>query len=248
MNRSFKLNIPNPCSEKWNNMDEDGRNKFCQSCQKTIYDFANLSNAEILDKLKKSKEKVCGRFTTEQLNQELKVHGERSFVSYRIFAGSLLLIGLAATPVFAQGDPIVIETETTDAESQQETTLQEDSTHIGQYHIKGIIREDLTNEPIPFASVYIKGTDVITTTDFNGQFILYLPDDMVGADLVVGTKMIGYKNSEIPVSSNDFGSSLGLMVELKLVQEETMVIGLIEYAEKPKWWQFKKRKAFKESH
>lgn len=62
-----KFNVPEPCSEKWEQMPATDRGAFCASCSKNLYDFTKMTDAQIADVIRNSKEKVCGRFRNDQL-------------------------------------------------------------------------------------------------------------------------------------------------------------------------------------
>lgn len=62
-----KFNVPEPCSEKWEQMPATDRGAFCASCSKNLYDFTKMTDAQIADVIRHSKEKVCGRFRNDQL-------------------------------------------------------------------------------------------------------------------------------------------------------------------------------------
>lgn len=63
--------------------------------------------------------------------------------------------------------------------------------------VKGIVNDDKGN-PVPNASVLVKGTTNGVTTDVNGTFTISVPDSK--SVLVVSN--IGYKTKEIPVGNN----------------------------------------------
>jgi hypothetical protein len=64
------VQIPNPCHEDWNNMHEVANGRNCLSCCKTVVDFSNMSNDEIIHYLVERKnEKVCGHFRNSQVYQ-----------------------------------------------------------------------------------------------------------------------------------------------------------------------------------
>lgn len=54
---------------------------------------------------------------------------------------------------------------------------------------------DLNGEPLPGANIAVKGSNVGTTTNFEGKFILEIPDD---AKILV-VSYIGFKTQEIPI-------------------------------------------------
>lgn len=67
--RSLTIQIPQPCHERWDAMQPAERGRFCASCQKTVVDYTNFSDQELVRLLNKSSETGCGRFRDEQLNR-----------------------------------------------------------------------------------------------------------------------------------------------------------------------------------
>lgn len=45
----MKITIPKPCDEKWESMTPQEKGRFCAVCSKTVRDFTNDSDDEILD-------------------------------------------------------------------------------------------------------------------------------------------------------------------------------------------------------
>ncbi len=65
----LKITIPTPCHEDWNNMAANQQGRHCSSCCKTVVDFTKMTDDEVRHFLiNKKEEKVCGRFTSNQLN------------------------------------------------------------------------------------------------------------------------------------------------------------------------------------
>lgn len=73
----FYINIPTPCSEKWDEMEAQEKGRFCNSCKKTVIDFSGLSDAEIYHLLKEKRQtKICGLFKSNQLNKPISINSE----------------------------------------------------------------------------------------------------------------------------------------------------------------------------
>ena len=67
--KKMRISIENPCHEDWQKMTPETQGRFCGACEKTVVDFSEMSDAEILLYFSKPKiEKVCGRFRPEQLS------------------------------------------------------------------------------------------------------------------------------------------------------------------------------------
>ena len=70
MKSKFKITIPKPCHEDWNNMTPDETGRFCSVCTKAVIDFSEKSSEEIQSYLFQNQDqKVCGRFRNEQINK-----------------------------------------------------------------------------------------------------------------------------------------------------------------------------------
>ena len=62
------INIPEPCSENWNEMSPTQKGAFCQKCAIDVHDFTNKSGDEIRDILTLNiGSRVCGRIQPKQL-------------------------------------------------------------------------------------------------------------------------------------------------------------------------------------
>ena len=69
MKSNFKITIPNPCNENWDEMTPDEIGRFCRVCNKSVIDFTNKLPEEIQQFfLKNQGQKICGRFKNSQLD------------------------------------------------------------------------------------------------------------------------------------------------------------------------------------
>lgn len=68
------VRIPEPCHEDWNKMLPDEKGKFCNSCNKSVFDFSNKTDTQIKDILMAHKDqKVCGHFKKSQVDRPLNL-------------------------------------------------------------------------------------------------------------------------------------------------------------------------------
>lgn len=56
------IDVASPCSANWDDMVGDERLRFCGSCEKNVYNFSEMSKAEITQLLTANNYNVCGRF------------------------------------------------------------------------------------------------------------------------------------------------------------------------------------------
>ena len=55
-----RIHIAQPCPAQWAEMQGDDASRFCQQCEKNVYNFAEMSTEEIAALLQREA-KVCGR-------------------------------------------------------------------------------------------------------------------------------------------------------------------------------------------
>lgn len=88
--KKFTISIPEPCTEKWNNMTPTERGKFCSHCQKEVIDFSTKTDSEIANFIKQNKGNLCGRFKTTQLNKEYNYTEQEKYSNLK-YAAALAL-------------------------------------------------------------------------------------------------------------------------------------------------------------
>ena len=70
--QDFKVSIPKPCHEDWNQMTPNQQGRHCNVCVKTVVDFTNMEPKEIKSFFEEKKgEKVCGHFRTNQVERTI---------------------------------------------------------------------------------------------------------------------------------------------------------------------------------
>lgn len=93
------LHIPSPCHENWENMTPNQQGRHCQACCKTVVDFTQMTNDEVLNYFAQHQgQKVCGRLHKSQLAQtEVEIIVPQSVLKkgltrWQVFGLSLLLV------------------------------------------------------------------------------------------------------------------------------------------------------------
>jgi len=66
----MKITIPKPCHENWASMTSEEKGRFCQVCSKSVRDFTNASDQEIIDDLSQNSN-ICANFRVDQLDRNL---------------------------------------------------------------------------------------------------------------------------------------------------------------------------------
>ena len=101
----IQLSIPKPCSEKWNEMTPTEKGRFCSVCERNLIDFTHFSDDELLRFVKNNDDKLCGRFTKNQVDRKLEstVVSENKIIQYSKIAG-FVLPSLIANEAFTQNN------------------------------------------------------------------------------------------------------------------------------------------------
>ncbi len=63
------LDLPDPCSENWENMLPGMNGRFCQRCRKEVIDFTTMSDSEILKFFVDKTNIPCGSFRQDQIDR-----------------------------------------------------------------------------------------------------------------------------------------------------------------------------------
>lgn len=93
--------IPDPCTQAWDTMTTSGDGRFCNHCEKTVTDFTQLSDADMLAYIKKNG-LGCGRFHKDQVQRKTGSESKpRKYFWFR-WVISLLFLGGWGKGVAAQ--------------------------------------------------------------------------------------------------------------------------------------------------
>lgn len=96
-------------------------------------------------------------------------------------------------------------------------------------YVSGIVRDSVTNEPMPFVTVYFRGTQAVQTTDDDGNFSIKTNTD--SKELIISS--VGYKDYVFPVVRGE-----KYQIDAKLQREE---YAMDEVVIKPKREKYKKK-------
>ena len=212
--------VCSPCSQDFAKMSGRGVNRHCATCDKAVTDFSKASTEEILlffaDKASGS---VCARFGESQLkslNHSIFTHTMKRRTS--IWAASIFLMLLSFTscvthnPIYSKEQRIDDVTLTVIGPIEE----QESTTKAG-IRVKGIIVDQVTNEPLISASVYIPNTTVGAITDFDGYFDITIPSD-IDTSSTIEFSYTGYRGQSVEI--NEVANK-----EIKMAFEDVGIIG-----------------------
>ena len=66
----YKISIPKPCFEGWENMQPNEQGRHCNACAKTVVDFTEMTDEAVQNYFITHYEKqICGHFKNTQLQR-----------------------------------------------------------------------------------------------------------------------------------------------------------------------------------
>jgi Secretion system C-terminal sorting domain len=71
MGKFLHLQVPEKCSENWDSMTPEMQGRYCDSCKKTVIDFTEMTDTQLINFFKSQPQNVCGRFYTDQLDKQM---------------------------------------------------------------------------------------------------------------------------------------------------------------------------------
>lgn len=104
--------MASPCGESWDAMEGDGRVRFCGRCRLNVYNFSEMTEAELRRLVERREGRLCGRFFRRRdgtvLTRDCPV-GWRRKAAFALAAALALLalvgVALALRSASDEGDP-----------------------------------------------------------------------------------------------------------------------------------------------
>ncbi len=221
----MKLQITEPCSQRWEQMAIiNDSTRFCSECSSNIIDFSLFLDSEIAQKLWKNPDKICGKFSSQQLN--------RSFGDSGLHFPGLKALLLAGT-LTAFSNEFHSQVSETKIEQQQiklDTNIQ-------------VIRGNIKDTSNTFGNydlvVELPQYKLFCKSDLDGYFQFSLPvNNLSDTLLLVVRKGNAYKSYDVV----NFKEFIQIEVSLHPIEidsnftQELQMIGLVVL--KPKGYQF----------
>jgi len=228
MATTYKISIPEPCAENWNEMTPTEQGKFCSKCATNVIDFSVMTDQEIVAYLKNNKSKTCGRFASAQLNRKISNFQSNNWL-YKI-AASLFLA--STTQVAAAQEAKIHHSEVNAANNQ--ATIEQTNEQTATRIIKGTILDDKDN-PLEFASVTITNSETSVFSDENGYFEITIEPLNTDSSINLLVEYYGYKTEKLSVSTSLFQP---LIIKFISVTEDYLYETGGPFITRKRWWQF----------
>lgn len=234
----ISLRLDEPCHQKWSEMTPSDQGRYCDSCEKNVIDFSQMTDNEILKFLGENKTGFCGQFRASQLDRpfvETKLNGGSSRLN-SFFAG--LAIAGAAGSLSAQS---------VDTTNYQPVVVIDEKHPTGPVCIRQIpvdtndlvlhitVMDTLNHEAMPYANVVLQQGAVKFggITDIDGKVTLTIPADSIQDTMMLTIRLIGYQMQTLAIHTEQRTQD----VNVNLGQNEIMMLGgpmMIYEPEQPK--------------
>ena len=159
--KSIKIAIPKPCVANYDEMSATQAGRFCNSCQKEVVDFTNMTDDEIFRFFTKQKGNVCGSIHPERLNTSFKFRKASHFKLPGKIAAAFLFMQASMAQVFAQ------------IKSENPVTTVSESNFTNEvkfpFTLRGIVRDHSSGKPLPNIIVSIKWKNISAVTNEKGR-------------------------------------------------------------------------------
>lgn len=215
--KAIEIQIADPCQQAWTEMTPIRNGRFCTSCEKTVVDFSEMSDGEILRIAQQHQGNICGRFRPDQLNRPLLApqakKGWHKWKSIAALVSGLLL-----------GNEIKAQSSSPSTAFYQVPQQQKAAVET---NLEGIVK-DQNGTVLAYATVqlFVDGAFYAgTVSNENGQFKLYVPPSSMEAELEIS--YMGYQKETIVLEAEQMENPF-LEVALKagIELEEVVVTGL----------------------
>ena len=214
--RSRRLSMSFTCNQRWEQMTPCEGGRFCEQCQKTVYDFRGLTAEEIIHRQLEMGGKVCGIYDRKVVSQTPPPMPASGL--WRTGRPYLLsLLGLfSAGAVAAQTEPLNLQSpETVEAASARQIAAQQLVDRNEGIFLRGRLT-DAEGKPLalsemqwiqrPLLRIGLEAGEgrYSCQTDEQGMFLLELTDLFEQTDqLELSVSAPGYLPAKVQVNKSD---------------------------------------------
>jgi hypothetical protein len=225
MSKSIQIQIPKPCHENWNAMDETTKGRFCNSCCKEVIDFTLMSDSQIVHLMSKAHQNVCGRFADDQLDRNLIMKNERKFSFLKYFIHVIIPALLISNKTSAQGKitgdtvvctpPKLTKNDTLIKPIMVGKILSETVTKQSERTIIGKVIDE-NHSAVPFATILIKGTKRGVSANADGMFELKVSSKE--KRVILTASGVGHQSAETILDlKNSNQGTVEVSIQMKLL-------------------------------
>jgi len=226
MKTRLALRIDDPCSQKWSEMTPSEKSRFCDSCQKKVFDVTTFSDNELIQMARQNPQGFCGQFRKDQLNRAVIETQFKNKSRLNAFVAGVF-VALGAGTASAQSAPshtaqtqVIDEKHPTGPVCIRETPK---DTESDQELIVIVHADSLSGSLLQSARVTLDGTSIFAYTDSTGKAVLTIPagNPLDSMSLSIRVGYIGYADVIVPVSPSRTTPTMEVVLE----EQEWIILG-----------------------
>src|SRR5579875_196069 len=191
--RRFDVSVQQPCTENWDAMRAHGRERFCESCERSVNDLSRMTDGQVEELAMRAAagERVCAR-VTRRSDGSLVTLGSESTQAAKLARGALLAGAFAAgIPAAAQELGGAVDTQ-----SQTEVILKEVAPQPQPVPGKAVVIGRLLHPDgrrVETGLVYVQdanGMQPLYVVDASGWFEIHVPPGVYDFVLQTGKDQV----------------------------------------------------------
>jgi len=216
--RKLTLFIDKPCNNDWDKMTVNEQGRHCSSCNKTVIDFSNYTDKQLVDFFKNMPEGICGHIPGYKLDTVL-VSGDKSRSPFfkKLFWGTAIASWFGLVNKTDAKNPAAPKTvQTTNATLNRNTEMSDKDSLKKAISLS--FYDETSKQAIPYVTVtlVVNGSaEQSYATSSNGVCEISLPGNMLGKKLTFECSATEYteKQIELKVSSTPVNKKVYLKFE-----------------------------------
>ncbi len=185
-----RVTVKNPCSKNWNSFEQREDHRFCQSCNKDIVDFREMSDSEIISYLNNSNKSVCGLIN--RATPAPTFTHKKSLIAHSLIAVSAFLFGVKDA---VSQNKIESNSISVDFLTDTKSPITVKTSNQLKVYVTGVVTDN-SGEGLKGVNVVIKGTTIGTQTNKKGEYGIEIQK---GSTLIFS--YVGFKSIEIEVGA-----------------------------------------------
>ena len=221
----YSIQIPEPCSEDWNQMTPLEKGRFCAVCEKQIFDFSTYTKEELIKEVQR-KGKLCGRVPTQFIHTiEVEKTKPLGLKLNGIVAAAINLLVLTTATAVQGQEKVKVEQQVKESENIPE--IEEQQTKQTFRVIRGKVMDE-EEQSIAGVAISVKKYDLVTGTNLKGEFELKVPEGY-STKIEIEFQFIGMKTKTLKLKNWE------KRVEVVMKEEDAMIGEVIIEENKKRW-------------
>jgi hypothetical protein len=229
MNRQkITLSVSKPCNNDWEKMTSNEKGRHCASCKKTVIDFSNHSDKELVEFFKNIPQGICGHIPSYKLDTLLVAQENKSnFLFKKLFWGTAIASWFGLVNKAEAKNAPKPSTEQF-AKTSMRSNIEEANKDTSKRAISLTFYDAASKQVIPYVDVtlMLNGSSEESYASSNGVCTIPLTENMIGKSIVLYCSSSEYAGKEFSLKISSL--PLNKKIYLTFQPRHIMVNGGLE--------------------